>query len=266
MPVARLENLVASATERVRLLQSQARHLEAQVARSPVPPSFDPTPRDRTVGIIAEIKRRSPSAGAIQDRLDPAHHARAYAAGGAVAISVLTEESGFGGSLEDLRSVCRAVRVPVLRKDFILDELQLLETRAAGAAGVLLIARILPTDRLRDLARAAAGLGLRALVETHTSHELEAALSAGATLVGINSRDLDDFTVDLTVIERLLPGVPAEVTVVAESGMENRRDVERLARAGADAVLIGAAVTRSDDPRAAVAGLVGVPRQVRNAR
>jgi indole-3-glycerol phosphate synthase len=265
MPVAWLDELVASATERVKLLRAEARELESEAARSPVPPSFQLQQPDAAVGIIAEIKRRSPSAGSIQERLDPVEHARAYAGGGAVAISVLTEETGFGGSLDDLRSVCSAVTVPVLRKDFILDELQLFQTRVAGAAGVLLIARILSPERLRDLLRAATGLGLAALVEAHTAQELEVALAAGAAIIGINSRDLDDFTIDHNLVERLLPRVPPSVTAVAESGIESRRDVERLARAGADAVLVGSAVARSADPRTAVRGLVGVPRHTRTA-
>jgi indole-3-glycerol phosphate synthase len=134
-----------------------------------------------------------------------------------------------------------------------------------GAAGVLLIARILTPERLRDLLRAATGLGLAALVEAHTATELDAALAAGASFIGINSRDLDDFTIDHSLVERLLPRVPPSVTAVAESGIESRRDVERLARAGADAVLVGTAVARSADPRTAVADLVGVPRQARTA-
>ncbi len=265
MPVAWLDELVASATERVRLLRPHARELEGQAARSPVPPSFQLKTPDTAVGIIAEIKRRSPSAGSIQERLDPVEYARAYAGGGAVAISVLTEESGFGGSLDDLHSVSQAVTVPVLRKDFLIDELQLFQARVGGAAGVLLIARILTPERLRDLLRAATGLGLAALVEAHTATELDAALAAGASFIGINSRDLDDFTIDHSLVERLLPRVPPSVTAVAESGIESRRDVERLARAGADAVLVGTAVARSADPRTAVADLVGVPRQARTA-
>ena len=265
MPVAWLDELVASATERVKLLRPQAPDLVGQAARSPLPPSFHLRTPDAAVGIIAEIKRRSPSAGSIRERLDPVEHARAYAGGGAVAISVLTEESGFGGSLDDLRSVCSAVTVPVLRKDFILDELQLFQARVAGAAGVLLIARILTAEQLRDLLRAAAGLGLAALVEAHTANELDVALAAGASIIGINSRDLDDFTIDHSLVERLLPRVPPNVTAVAESGIESRRDVERLARAGVDAVLVGTAVARSVDPRTAVADLVGVPRHARTA-
>lgn len=263
MDLSRLDGILATAAQRVRMLRSQASELEILAASCPLPPAFNLTRRDGSVGVVAEIKRRSPSAGAIQESLDPARHARAYAEGGAVAISVLTEEASFGGSLEDLHLVTLTVDLPVLRKDFILDELQLLQARAAGAAAVLLIARILSSGQLAVLVRAATGLGLGALVEVHTAYELDTALSAGATQIGVNSRDLDDFTVDLTVVERLLPTVPPRVTAVAESGIETRRDVERLAGAGADAVLVGAAVARAADPRAAVEGLVGVPRRPR---
>lgn len=259
MPVARLEGILATAAARVRLLRPQARELEGRSARQPPPPRFDPRATDGTVGVIAEIKRRSPSAGPIKEGLDPVRLARAYEDGGAVAVSVLTEESSFGGSLEDLQRVAQIVSVPVLRKDFILDELQLHEARVAGAAAVLLIARILSAERLQTLFGAAIGLGLGALVEVHSEPEIETALAAGATIIGVNSRDLDDFSIDLAVIERLLPYLPSAVVAVAESGIETRRDVERLAAAGADAVLVGAAVARADDPRAAVATLTGIP-------
>jgi indole-3-glycerol phosphate synthase len=210
--------------------------------------------------VIAEIKRRSPSAGAIHPDLDPVRHAQAYAAGGASGISVLTEADHFGGSLEDLSRVAQAVPLPVLRKDFILDELQLLEARGAGASAVLLIVRVLAPARLRALAGEARDLGLGVLTEVHTASELETALTAGATLVGTNSRDLETFSVDPRTSERLLPGVPAGIVAVAESGIASRRDVERLAAAGADHVLVGTAVARLADPEAAVRALAGVPR------
>ena len=201
--------------------------------------------------------------GVIQEALDPVAQARAYAAGGAVAISVLTEEAYFGGSLADLQQVGETVALPVLRKDFILDELQLLEARAAGAAAVLVIARILSLVRLLEITREARQLGLGALVEVHSADELDAALSVGATAVGVNSRDLESFVVDLRTAERLLPTVPPEVVAVAESGIETRRDVERMATAGADHVLVGTSVARLAQPSAAVRGLAGVPRRTR---
>ena len=263
MADSRLEGLMVSAQERVGRLRPQARELERRAAEAPAPRHFGAPRPDGSVGVIAEVKRRSPSVGAIREALDAAVHARAYAAGGAVAISVLTEEKHFGGSLDDLKRVVEAVTLPVLRKDFLLDELQLLEARAAGAAAVLVIARILPLVRLLDLTREARWLGLGALVEVHTADELDAALSVGATVVGVNARDLDTFAVDLATAERLLPAVPPEVVAVVESGIETRRDVERMAQAGAYHVLVGTSIARADDPAAAVRSLVGVARRAR---
>ncbi len=160
------------------------------------------------MALIAEVKRRSPSAGEIQAGLDPVRHAAAFAEAGASAISVLTNREHFGGSLEDLAAVVRRVPVPVLRKDFILDETQILEARAAGAAAVLLITRALPAARLRDLAGMAKDWGLETLVEVHTQGELDVALASGASVIGINSRDLDDFRIDREAAWRLVAGVP----------------------------------------------------------
>src|SRR5262245_52185519 len=261
MTLARLDEIVARAVSTVDLLRQQGRELERRAAAAPAPVGFTLVRPDDTVGVIAEIKRRSPSAGTIQADLDPVRFATAYAEGGAVAISVLTEEAHFAGSLDDLEVVSRLVSLPVLRKDFILDELQLLQARAHGAAAVLLIARILKPEQLTALVGSAHDLGLVALVEVHSPAELDAALGADATHVGINSRDLDDFSIDLELVRRLLPTVPSGITAVAESGIESREDVERLADAGADAVLVGTAVARAADPRTAVAGLVGVPRR-----
>jgi indole-3-glycerol phosphate synthase len=260
-----LASIVAVARERAAALGARAREIERAAAAAPAPPPFAPALRQgTTVGVIAEVKRRSPSAGGIREDLDPVAHARAYVSGGAVALSVLTDERHFGGSLDDLQRVAEAVAVPTLRKDFILDELQLHEARAAGASAALLIARILEPRRLDALAAAARGLGLGVLIEVHTAAELEAALSAGPAAVGVNSRDLDSFTVDLAVAERLLPLVPAGIPAVAESGIGARADVARLAAAGADAVLVGTSVARSGDPAAAVRALAGVRRTGRS--
>jgi indole-3-glycerol phosphate synthase len=215
------------------------------------------------VGLIAEVKRRSPSQGAIRTDLDPVQHARAYVRGGAVAVSVLTDEAHFGGSLQDLERVAAAVRVPVLRKDFILDELQIMEARAAGASAVLLIVRVLTRERLRTLALAAQQWSLQTLVEVHSADELESALAASPGVVGVNARDLSTFEVDLRHAEAVIRMVPRNVAVVAESGVERRADVERLAAAGADYVLVGTSVARQDDPEKAVRALMGVKRQPR---
>lgn len=237
--------------------------MERRATEAPIPPAFGPAVLGKTVGVIAEVKRRSPSAGDIRADLDPVHHALAYQAGGAVTISVLTEEAHFGGSLDDLEQVTKAVSIPVLRKDFIVDELQLLEARAAGASLVLLIVRALTDVELQRLAAAAKGLGLATLVEAHDRAELDRALAVSPTAVGINNRDLSTFVTNLKVAESLVPAVPKGILAVAESGIEERGAVERLATAGADLVLVGEAVARAHDPAAAVRGLSGVPRRPR---
>jgi indole-3-glycerol phosphate synthase len=263
MQQATLNTILAAARQRVAELRPRARELERLAARAPEPPPLEGALGGTAVGVIAEVKRRSPSAGAIAEGLDPVAHAAAYARGGAVAISVLTDELHFGGSLEDLERVAREVALPVLRKDFILDELQLLEARAAGASAVLLIVRAVEGVRLRQLAGTAREMGLGVLVEAHTEEEVDLALAAEPTAVGVNSRDLATFAVDLGVAARLIARVPPGIPVVAESGIETRADVERLAAAGADLVLVGTAVARTLDPAASVRALCGVPRRGR---
>jgi indole-3-glycerol phosphate synthase len=265
MPKPTLEAILAVTRDRVAALQGSAADLERRAAAAPAPRPFPGLPLAPTVGVIAEVKRRSPSKGAIRADLDPVAHARAYVRGGAVAVSVLTDEAHFGGSLDDLAAVAAAVPVPVLRKDFIVDELQLLEARAAGASAVLLIVRALAGARLVALARAARQQGLATLVEVHGEAELEAALAAAPTAIGVNARDLSTFAVDLKAAECVLARVPPELPAVAESGVEARRDVERLAAAGADLVLVGTSVARSSEPEAAVHVLVGVKRNPRRS-
>jgi indole-3-glycerol phosphate synthase len=258
-----LAEIVSAARQRAAALSSRGAALERAAANAAVGPSFGAALAGRAVAVIAEIKRRSPSAGDIQPALDPARHAAAYAAGGAAAISVLTDPSYFGGSLEDLVQVVRATTVPVLRKDFIVHELQIVEARAAGASAVLLIARVLPPRELRILAARARGLGLGTLIEVHTAAEVEDALAAEPTAVGINSRDLATFTVDPVAALRLVAHVPAGTPAVAESGIVSRDDVVRAASAGADAVLVGTAVARAANPGGAVRALVGVAKRGR---
>jgi indole-3-glycerol phosphate synthase len=200
--------------------------------------------------IIAEVKRASPSAGAIRTDLDPVVLAATYARAGAAAISVLTDGPGFGGSLEDLRRVRATATVPLLRKDFVVDVYQLLEAREAGADAALLIVAALTPTALSELLAAAAELTLDALVEVHTPQELETALRSGATLVGVNNRDLTTFHVDLATSEALLPRIPAGVRAVAESGVRTPKDAHRLRRAGAANLLVGEALVRAADPAA----------------
>jgi indole-3-glycerol phosphate synthase len=263
MPQATLETILATTRRRVEALLPHAAELARRASRAPAPRPFAAALAGPSVGVIAEVKRRSPSAGAIADGLDPVAHAAAYARGGAVAVSVLTDEPHFGGSLEDLERVAREVALPALRKDFILDEVQLFEARAAGASAILLIVRALEVDQLRTLAQAAARLGLGVLAEAHTEQELEVAIALAPTAVGVNSRDLTTFAIDVAQAARLVGRVPAGLPVVAESGIETRADVERLAAAGADVVLVGTSVARAVDPAAAVRALCCVPRRGR---
>ena len=259
---ATLDAILAETGVRVAALLKRAAELAKQAKAAPPPKPFLRS-RGPTIGVIAEVKRRSPSQGAIRVDLDPVNHARAYERGGAEAVSVLTEEAHFGGSIDDLTRVAAAVDLPVLRKDFVLHEVQIHEARAAGASAVLLIARVLPPDQLQDLARTARLWDLVPLIEVHAARELAAALAAGPAVLGVNARDLDTLAVDLGGAEEIIRHVPPDVTVVAESGVETRQDVERLAAAGADFILVGTSVARQDDPEQAVRALVGVKRQNR---
>ncbi|HEX2209337.1 MAG TPA: indole-3-glycerol phosphate synthase TrpC [Longimicrobium sp.] len=212
------------------------------------------------VRLLAEVKRRSPSAGDIRPGADPVEVARAYVEGGAAALSVLTDREYFGGDLDFLRAVRAAVSVPVIRKDFIIHPVQVWEARAAGADAILLIVRILEQQPLLELHGLATGLGMDVLVEAHTAEELDRALEAGSTLVGVNNRDLDTFVTDLDLCVRLAPRVPARVTYVGESGIRTARDVDRLGAAGIDAILVGESLMRQPDLRAAASALARRPK------
>lgn len=207
--------------------------------------------------IIAEIKRRSPSKGEIRADFDPVACARAYAAGGASALSVLTDEHYFGGNLLHLEAARGAVSLPVIRKDFVIDRYQIDEARAHGADAVLLIVAVLEPTALVDLLAHARGRRLDVLVEVHDEDELQVALDAGADLVGVNNRDLATFMTDLAVTERLAPLVPASVLLVAESGIGSPGDLGRMARAGARAFLVGESLMREQDVEAALRRLLG---------
>ncbi|MGH8794369.1 MAG: indole-3-glycerol phosphate synthase TrpC, partial [Stackebrandtia sp.] len=209
------------------------------------------------VGVIAEVKRSSPSKGELADIPDPAALACEYAAGGARAISVLTEENYFRGCLDDLDAVRAAVgATPVLRKDFIISSYQVHEARAHGADMVLLIAAALEQNALVSLRERIESLGMTALVEVHDEDEADRALAAGARVIGINARDLKTLKVDRSVFERVAPGLPNGVLKIAESGVRDARDLLRYASAGADAVLVGEGLVTDKSPRAAVADLV----------
>lgn len=211
------------------------------------------------VNVIAECKRRSPSKGVLAADYDPVRLATAYERGGAVALSVLTEPTFFDGSLDHLAAVRRAVRLPLLRKDFIVDEYQLHEARATGADAILLIVAALEQSALERLHAAALAMDLAALVEVHDEDEVQRAVDAGARVIGVNNRNLRTLTVDMTASHRLAALIPRYVAAVSESGLRSRDDVDRLRRDGYHAFLIGERFMTDPDPMRALADLTGVP-------
>jgi indole-3-glycerol phosphate synthase len=231
--------------------------LESELHMRPESRPFEEALTRPGISVIAEHKRRSPSAGTIREGASVEDVVRAYEAGGAAAVSILTEPSHFGGSLEDLRAARAATDLPVLRKDFIVDGYQIVESAAAGADAILLIVAALEPDALLDLYREARGLDLDVLVEVHDERELEVALDVEAEVIGINNRDLGDFTVDIERTYELLSDVPAGKTVVSESGFSTREQLDELDRVGIDAVLIGETLMRAPDIEAACHELTG---------
>lgn len=215
------------------------------------------------LAVIAEIKRASPSKGALNPDLDPAGTARSYELGGASALSVLTDREFFGGSEADLRAARSATRLPVLRKDFTVCTNDVLDARIMGADAVLLIVAALSDAELSELMAVASSVGLDALVEVHDETEAARALSAGATMVGVNQRDLFTFEVDTGRAARVAAALPEDVCRVAESGITGPADAEILAGAGFDAVLVGEYLVRSSDPAETVSGMARVPRRTR---
>ncbi|MEX2177440.1 MAG: indole-3-glycerol phosphate synthase TrpC [Gemmatimonadaceae bacterium] len=216
------------------------------------------------VAVIGEIKRRSPSKGDLHPALSAAVQAGLYQRGGAAAVSVLTEPTRFGGSLQDLRDAAAACDLPLLKKDFHIALSQLPEAFDAQASALLLIARALPPHELLSLMRRANDAGMETVVEVRSEEELEAALRGGATIVGVNSRDLETLEVDDDVPARLIPRIPAGVVAIWESGVGTVAHVQRAADAGADAVLVGSALSRSTDPEGLVRQLASVPRKPRH--
>src|SRR4051812_35210860 len=257
-----LDDIVAGVREDLAVRQSARSEADLVAAAQVLPPPHDPMPAFRSPGlsVIAEVKRKSPSKGALADIADPAALAAAYDAGGADAISVLTEQRRFGGSLDDLRGVRGAVPTPLLRKDFMVTSYQLLEARARGAALVLLIVAALDDALLKDLHDQARELGLTVLTEVHDEDEVERALAVGAELVGVNARNLKTLDVDADTFGRLVKLVPDEVVTVAESGIAGPDDAARYAAQGADVVLVGEALVKDGDPRAAVAAMKAAAR------
>jgi indole-3-glycerol phosphate synthase len=251
-----LETILSSVRRRIpALAEAEADWRSAAVTMAPARGFRTALARDG-LQVIGEIKRRSPSAGAISPGLDPVGQAQAYERGGAAAVSVLTEEEFFGGSLDDLAAVRDAVNLPVLRKDFVLHPAQVWQARAAGADAVLLIVAALTATELEVLLAESGAAGLDALVEAHTAEEAATALALGAEIVGVNNRDLRTFRTDLRVAESVAPLLAGTVTKVAESGVSSPEGAARMAAAGYDAILVGEAAVRAADPAAFVASLV----------
>jgi indole-3-glycerol phosphate synthase len=250
----RLDELVGATREALHRRKRERPLAEVEAEAGAVPdgrPFAEALSRPGT-SLIAEHKRRSPSAGTIREGATCADVVGAYERGGAAALSVLTEEAHFGGTLADLREARAATELPILRKDFTIDPYQLYEGKAAGADAVLLVVGAMSQAELAQLYREAHALDLDAVVEIHTEEELDAALEIDADVLGINNRDLEDFTVDIQRTFDLLADIPAGKVVVSESGIKSRNQIEELEQVGVDAVLIGEVLMRASDPEAAV--------------
>lgn len=258
-PTGPLGRLTIQARTRAEALGT-ARDWEARAAGAPPIRSFHDALRTGAVAVIAEVKRRSPSKGSLDESMDAVTRARLYEEGGASAISVLTEPTEFGGSVDDLVAMQSVVRSPRLRKDFHVSPVQMFEARAYGASAALLIVRALGPDDTRVMADAAREAGVEPVFEVRDEAELSQAFDAGAVVIGVNRRNLETLDMEPEVLTRLLPLIPSRCIAIAESGMATRADVEEVAALGADAVLVGSSLSMSPSPREAVAALVGVTR------
>jgi indole-3-glycerol phosphate synthase len=259
-----LEEIVAETLAEVaeRRERTPQEKVERQVQAAPSPRDFKAALQRSELAVIAEMKAMSPSAGQLTDgSYRPSAIAETYAKAGAAALSVLTQGSRFGGTPEHLALARRAVRIPVLRKDFVTDPYQVFEARAYGADAVLLIVAALDEAQLRELLALIRRLGMAALVEIHTTRELDTAISVGADIVGINHRNLKTLTVDTGLTARLRPRVPSGTVLVSESGIRDAGDARRMRVVGADAVLVGEALMRSDDPRTLIREMTRLERE-----
>ena len=235
-----------------RLTQSTVADMQARALRTPQPPAFAAALRAAPVGLIAEVKHRSPSAGVIRDPFLPAKIARAYEAAGANAVSVLMDQKYFGGGEEDFQEVRAAVKLPMLYKEFVVDVWQIWHARAIGASAVLLIAAALSDEEIREFSEVALAAGLEVLLEVHDGEELDRALALGAKLIGINNRNLKTFETKLEHTLDLMPRVPEDVTLISESGIRTHADVKRLQAAGVAGILVGEHLLRKADLEQAV--------------
>ncbi|HEX2716718.1 MAG TPA: indole-3-glycerol phosphate synthase TrpC [Gemmatimonadaceae bacterium] len=263
-PGGTLGRILDETRDRIAALKARTSALESALDSAPPISSFASALRGKDVAIIAEVKRRSPSKGTINAGIAAAAQGRAYQDGGAKAVSVLTEEANFGGTPEDLREVRGAIWLPVLKKDFHVDPVQVLEARVLGASALLLIARALTPAALEELARLAVQAGIEPVIEVRDRRELEVAIATGAPVIGVNARDLETLEVDRGVCEELIPLIPSDRIAVFESSVRDRAGVEGAAALGADAVLVGSAVSQAARPADAVRSLAGVTRRSRD--
>ena len=252
-----LESIIEGVKEDVTARRVSAALLAEQVEQAPKVRDARAALSKLGINLIAEIKRASPSKGALADIADPAKLATQYAQGGASVISVLTEERRFKGSIEDFELVRKAVDLPLLRKDFIVTEYQVIESRAIGADLQLLIVAALSDSQLRDFYQMTAEMRMNSLIEVHDEQELERAIKIGAKIIGINSRNLKTLEVDPSAFNRLLPLIPNGVIRVAESGISSRADVEAIAALGGNAILVGETLVKAGDPLAGISNLLG---------
>jgi indole-3-glycerol phosphate synthase len=260
-PAGALGRLTERARSRVARLGSE-NDWEERARQVAVRPSFSEALKSDDVSVIAEIKRRSPSKGALDESMDAGQRAHLYEGGGAAALSILTEPSEFGGSLDDLQVARSTTSVPLLRKDFHVHPVQLYEALAYGASAALLIVRALGPDDTRIMGDAAREVGIDTVFEVRDDNELAWALDAGATIIGVNRRNLETLEMETGVVEHLIPEIPPYLFAIAESGVSSRDDVQRAAELGADAVLVGSSLSVASDPRQAVADLTGVSRRI----
>lgn len=259
-PSGTLGELTDEARARAATLQSDRSKLERLARSAPQRPSFSAALRRRDVAVVAEVKRWSPSKGVINASLDLGAQVSAYEAGGAAAISVLTEPNRFGGSPEDLVRAASYVQLPLLKKDFHVDVVQIFEARALGASAALIIVRAVEPKSLIELLQAAQDCALELLVEVRDERELSRALAAGASIIGVNNRNLETLVIEPDTAVTLLPQIPQNVIAIAESGVSSQEQVERIAAVGADAVLVGSSLSAAQNPEESVRALTGVAR------
>lgn len=252
-----LDSIIEGVREDLAARRLPLSQLHEQLATAPAVIDAHSRLRIGEMAVIAEVKRSSPSKGALAAIADPRALAAQYQEAGAAVVSVLTERRRFGGSLEDLVSVRSEISIPILRKDFMVDEYQFLEARAAGADAVLLIVAALSKNQLKDYYDLATELGMAVLVETHTEQEIEDAMEIEPRIIGVNARNLKTLEIDLAAFTRLIPMIPESIIRIAESGISQRAEVEIAAGAGADGILVGETLVRSGDPGAAIDHLLG---------